>query len=102
MPADNQSETESYRQSRAQKEAGEGFSEGKGMTDEELALYNKQISGPCPSCKSNMVSVRWAGGRWFYVGCTCFNKYQCEEKYIPECLERWNTAVRRANSDGRE
>lgn len=64
------------------------------MTDEELARY--EIIKPCPSCGSNMVNVRQANNRWYYVGCMdCFNKTLCEEKYIDYAVERWNNYARR-------
>jgi ssDNA-binding Zn-finger/Zn-ribbon topoisomerase 1 len=66
------------------------------VTDEELEAI--KLESPCPSCDGTMASVRHASNRWWYVGCTCFNKYKCERDFVLECVEKWNTQVRRYKS----
>ena len=63
------------------------------LSDEELAKYRLL---DCPSCDSHNTNVRVAGHGWYYVGCMdCFNKKMCEEAYIDECVEQFNTYARK-------
>lgn len=66
------------------------------MTDEELEKI--KLLGPCPTCGNKLVSVRQASKRWWYVGCYCVNKYQCERQFVDECVAKWNTYVRRCRN----
>ena len=63
------------------------------MTDEELESIPLL---DCPSCDSHNTDVRRASNGWYYVGCMdCFNKRMCEEAYIGECVEQFNTYARK-------
>lgn len=58
------------------------------MTDEELEAI--KLEGICPICDGDTISVRRVSRRWWHVGCTCGYYYECERKYVLECVDKWN------------